>query len=198
MPVLVPIENLQWVTKIVKPRMIKMYGAHVPYSLMKIIQSKIMPEHVAKSQYPVEFMLACLQEGAWLVGYDWRTYSRYAVAKRLRVHYNKIFKGPFEVVAQDFLDYQLNHGTFSARDRLAQFATRHYIALNASSHSKAVAKLMLSVTDEVMENAVIQPYHWIRVLVALSDPNPTMGLALMQREMYHQKVTLCVMLRAKE
>ena len=157
----------------------------------------ILPEHFATIRVmDVELMIACLRGGAWLQE-EWQPYVRYTIAKRLRVRSELLFTCPFDVVRDDFLDFQLNGGTFKHQDRLKRFVNetiRHPLGTEFTTN---MCRLIASTLDSVQENTLIQPFHWIRAALARTESNPVYGLTLSNAEMAQQKLTLTKMLRAR-
>lgn len=199
MPDLVPVRQLCWMTKHVRKRLKSMYGRDERLCINSLPLYNIAPEDIRDSyMHSVEFMLAMLQEGAWVQDKDWQLYARYTVAKRLRVRARSVFIGVFADMQDTVMDYQLNGGTFKTRDSIRQTALMMLQHPQSTPALVAVSKLLLSLTDDISVNTVIQPFHWIRTIYGLSDTNPVFSMSLAQSEMLRQKATLCLMLRAKD
>lgn len=172
-----------------------MYGdRRLGFKLIPIFN--ISPEHFAKSAvFDVEFMLALLHSGAWIQE-DWHPYARFTIAKRLRVHSTTLFDEAFASIRDEFLEYQLEGAGLKSQERIKDHA-KHIISNPiASSKQKIVARLMLSTFDNVQFNTLVQPFHWIRLAVALTESDSTFSMALHCTERSKQKLTLCKMLRA--
>ena len=138
----------------------------------------------------------CLLNGAWIRGEDWRPYVRYAIANRLLNRKVILFTEQFDEVKDDFMDFQLNGGDFKRQRRLKNIASRIIQNPLSTTHDQAVGKLILSTMDDIQLNTLIQPFHWIRTGLAMSDRSEPFGVALANSEMTKQKATLCKMLRS--
>lgn len=157
----------------------------------------IYPEHFVKIiSLPVELMIMCLLNGAWVRGEDWKPYVRYAIANRLLNRKTMLFTEQFEEVKDDFMDFQLNGGDFKRQKRLKGIASRIIQNPLSTTQDQAVGKLILSTMDEIQLNTLIQPFHWIRAGLAASESSQPFGVALHNSEMTKQKATLCKMLRS--
>jgi hypothetical protein len=193
---LIPIPGREWITRKAGKRLRKMYP-NTRIQLLSLPLGDIEPEWFCKNhQYDVEYMLALLQVGAW-VEYDWKTLVRYTIAKRLKVRASALFPEPFTSMQEQVLEYQLQGGTYRVRDAIRKKGVSVWNHPLATSQQQAVAKLLLSITDERTENALIQPFHWIRAAVGLSEDNHVFSLGLVRSEMARQKVTLTSFLRAQ-
>lgn len=157
----------------------------------------IYPEHFVKLiNLPVEMIIMCLLNGAWVYGEDWKPYVRYAIANRLLNRKSMLFTDQFVEIKDDFMDFQLNGGDFKRQKRIKSIASRIIQNPLSSKQDQAVGKLMLSTMDDIQLNTLIQPFHWIRTGLALSESSKPFGLALANSEMTKQKATLCKMLRS--
>ncbi len=195
---LTPIPDRAWVHRVAKPYIAQAYGRKPRLVLHLLPTYNILPEHFCVGPYyDVELMLAMLRAGAWLDGRDWKPYARYAIGKRMRVRLNSIFREPFLDVRDDILSFQLEGGSFKTREMLRKRAARFYKHPEATPYLTAFSRLLLSVADDDPINTMIQPFHWIRAVLATSDPNPVFGMGLAKSEMFRQKVTLTRMLQAK-
>jgi hypothetical protein len=176
-----------------KKVLLPMLGSH-RLRLAYLPMVNVVPEHFVKYHYDVELIIACLKYGCWIEE-PWQPYLRYTIAKRLRVRTEILSREPFTDIWPEFLKYQLYGGTFKQQDRLKVFAAKILTAPKSHKFDTVRAKLFQSVLDEIVDNAVVQPLHWIRASLAVSD-NPVYGMNLATSEGHKQKVTLCKMLRA--
>lgn len=194
---LFPIPGRSWIChELLKQHIRPMYGKQ-HLRLCYLPQENILPEHIAAIRVmDVELMIACLRGGAWLQE-DWQPYVRYTIAKRLRMRSSLLFTAPFAEIKDEFLEYQLNGGTFKQQDSLKKFVTSVMRHPNASEFHVNMCRLMASTFDGVTDNTLIQPFHWIRAALARTESNPVFGLTLFNSEMMQQKLTLVKMLRAR-
>lgn len=194
---IIPIPERSWVcTDVYKKFLRPMYGKRI-LRLAYLPLTDLVPETFLKMKImDVEVMLACLQAGAWLGAEDWQPYARYAIAKRIKMRQELLFQTPLHQIKDEFMDLQLNGGTFKAQERLKAFVAQVMRHPRANPYMLAGCRLIMSVCDGVQVNTVIQPFHWIRSVIAASEANPVYGMTLYQAEMQEQKVALCRMLRA--
>lgn len=159
--------------------------------------TNIYPESFVKlNNLPVEIMIMCLVHGAWVRGEDWKPYVRYTIANRLLNRKDMLFTETFNDIRDDFMYFQLNGGDFKSQKRLKNVASRIIQHPLAIKHDQAVGRLILSTMDDIQLNTLIQPFHWIRAGIGLSENSTAFGVALVNSEMVKQKATLCKMLRS--
>jgi hypothetical protein len=196
MPELIPIPGREWITRRAGKRLRQMYPS-TRLQLLALPTLEITPEWFCNNhQYDVEYMIALLQVGAWVEG-KWHSYVRYSVAKRLRLRAPLIFVTPFESLQEQVMLFQLEGGTYKVRDLIRRKGVAVVNHPLSTPKQQAVARLLISITDDRIENALIQPFHWIRAAVGLSESNPVYSLSLVRSEMVRQKVTLASFLRAR-
>jgi hypothetical protein len=164
---------------------------------MNLPLENLEPEAFVKVlNVPVEVMVVILMHGGWLIQTDWKPFVRYTIANRLRIRKTVLFDNVFfGKVADKFLDFQLNGGTFALQKelRVAALTTLRHPA--RTDRHVAVSRLILSTMDELEVNTLIQPFHWIRTALGLSEVSSPFGMALANSEMLRQKKTLCKLLR---
>jgi hypothetical protein len=196
MPKLQPVPGKWWFNEKCGSAMRRMFPSS--HRLLTFVPlENIEPEQLVDIiNIPVEFMVLCLQHGAWVSTGDWKTLVRYAIANRIRNKEDLLFTESFDPIRKDFVDFQLNGGSFKLQKRIHQFAGMIKHSPLASNQEIATAKLMLSTVDEVEINTLMQPFHWIRTAVGLADPSSPLGMAQATTEMKRQKITLCKMLRS--
>lgn len=194
MPTLMPITNKSWIWKNCRQTLRKSFSQ--PHRLLTNLPTdNIEPEHMVDIiNVPVELMLTALMHGAWTR--DWMLYARYAIANRLLNRENLIFTEPLQEIKPEFLHFQRYGGDFAAQKRLRNVAARLAQHPLSTNRERAGAKLLLSTLDDIQVNSVIQPFHWIRTCVGLSETNPEFGMSLVAAEVKRQKITLCRMLRS--
>jgi hypothetical protein len=192
MPALTPVSR-EWIT--LQARRANAYGSKPILRLIFLPINKVLPEDLANEpQFDVELILVCLRAGAWLNGEDWRPFVRYTIAKRLKDRADKLFPDEYAQYKKPVLDYQMNGGLNTTRDNLRR-VSRSLQQLH-TPFNIALARLIASITDPNEENTYIQPFHWIRTVLAASQHEQMYGMNLYNSEMVKQKETLCKMLRA--
>jgi len=167
------------------------WGSHTTPLPMQDID----PEHIVMERnLPVEFMVLCLWRGAWIKD-DWRPYVRYAIHNRLKNRKDLLFSPVFNEVIDVFFEFQLEGGTFTRRKYIRSIAADIVKTARMSQKDKTAAMILFAATNELEDNNLMQPFHWIRATLGFTQDCSSFGVNMVNSEMHRQKVTLCKMLR---
>lgn len=185
-------------------RVLKKWFNATPASMkLRQLPDVLLPEdftgiHRARL-HPVELMLCIMSEGGWIPGdTDWRDYARVLIGLRLRRRASKIFSRGQEEWKDRVLNFQMYGGTIE-QQRLLQNHGKRIITLRTKSyHAQAFARLLLNITAPNEDLRWIQPLHSIRSVVAATDIQPILGLALYHSEMEAQKVELASLIQTSD